>query len=104
MLQHQQLQQSGVYGQQQLDRYARASPAPDMSRSRQGPTAGDPYSHRADANLDADRAALFAGYNPDGPRRLQRDDQRQAPTEADWDRRRAEGGDEEEDGEMWEDR
>ncbi|KZW02425.1 hypothetical protein EXIGLDRAFT_759923 [Exidia glandulosa HHB12029] len=93
----QQLQQSGGYGQQQPDRYARASPAPNTSRLRQGPTAGDPYSHRPDANVDADRAALFAGYNPEGPRRLQRDDQRQAPTEADWDRRRAEGADEEED-------
>lgn len=82
------------YGGQQPDRYARASPAPGR---QQQVTAGDPYSRREDGKADADRAALFSGYNPEGPRRLQRDDGPQFLSEAELDRRRTEGGDEEED-------
>ncbi|KAH7100203.1 hypothetical protein BKA62DRAFT_257751 [Auriculariales sp. MPI-PUGE-AT-0066] len=110
--------QQGSYGQQQQqqpDRYARGSPAPASDRygqngspgpaaggygSRQRVTAGDPYS-RGQGDLDADRAALFAGRNPEAPRRLESDGPRGGggnyTNEAELDRRRAEGGDEEED-------
>ncbi|EJD47638.1 hypothetical protein AURDEDRAFT_151214 [Auricularia subglabra TFB-10046 SS5] len=78
--------------QQAPDRYARSSPAPTSVRS------ADPYSRGGDAKLEADRAALFSGYNPNAPRRLGNEqDPSRFPSEQEWDRRREEGGDEEED-------
>lgn len=84
------------YGGAPPDRYGQnPSPAPSGPSQQRRPNASDPYS-RGGADVDADRAALFAGRNPDAPKRLGQDGTR-FKSEAEWDQQREEGGNEEED-------